>query len=280
MLLTGNPAASHILKKHLQAVTQEQVNAKVSIKQATPLMFSKLGQLCRHLSYRVFAEEDSLTRFLFARDLAYFSILCHSGSRGGDLGLVTADRCFDIPCSEGILISQVEGKVATLDSPKNCIIIPSKDNEICPVKNFRKYIKVAMESNINLNEGYVFRIKDRESRTIVNEPVSSSGMTERLKLHLNTLNLYEGETSHSSRRGCAITLRMLGVDDQEINKHVGWESKRMVDHYASIGKLVSPVGPASILSKAAENLGRGTSSLDKVSNCYTTLNNLKKVNFK
>jgi hypothetical protein len=54
----------------------------------------------------------------------------------------------------------------------------------------------------------------------------------------------------------------------------------MVDHYASIGKLVSPVGPASILSKAAENLGRGTSSLDKVSNCYTSLNNLKKVNFK
>ena len=66
-------------------------------------------------------------------------------------------------------------------------------------------------------------------------------MTERLKLHLNTLNLYEGETSHSSRRGCAITLHMLGVDDQEINKHADWESKRMVDNYASIGKLFSPL---------------------------------------
>lgn len=228
-------------KKHLQAVTQEQVNAKVSIKQDTPLMFSKLGQLRRHLSYMVFAEEDSLTRFLFARDLVYFSIMCHSGSRGGDFGLVTADRCFDIPGSGGILISQLEGKVATLDNPKNCIIIPSKDNEICPVKNFRKYIKVARESNINLNEGYVFRIKERESCTIVDEQVSSSGMTERLKLHLNTLNLYEGETSHSSRRGCAITLRMLGVDDQEINKHVGWESKRMVDHYVSIGNWSAPL---------------------------------------
>jgi hypothetical protein len=86
MLLTANPAASNILKTHLQAVTQEQVNATVSIKQATPLMFSKLGQLCRHLSYRVFAEEDSLTRFLFARDLVYLSILCHSGSRGGNRG--------------------------------------------------------------------------------------------------------------------------------------------------------------------------------------------------
>ena len=65
--------------------------------------------------------------------------------------------------------------------------------------------------------------------------------SERLKLHLNTLNLYDGETSHSSRRGCAITLRMLGVDDQEINKHVGWGSKRMVDHYASIGNWSAPL---------------------------------------
>jgi hypothetical protein len=57
---------------------------------------------------------------------------------------------FDIPCSEGILISQVEGKVATLDSPKNCIIIPSKGNEICPVKNFRKYNPLYSQNDTRL----------------------------------------------------------------------------------------------------------------------------------
>lgn len=117
------------------------------------------------------------------------------------------------------------------------------------------------------------------SRKIVNEPVTSSCMTERLKLHLNVLKLYEGETSHSSRRGCAITLRMLGVNDEGINQHVGWGTKNMVDHYANVGKLISPKGPASILSQAAENLGKGSSSFDKVSNQYTGLSKLKSFSF-
>ncbi|CAC5361180.1 unnamed protein product [Mytilus coruscus] len=254
MLLTGNPAASHLLKKHLQVINQEQANASISVKQATPLMFSKLGKLCRHLSYRVSVEVDPISKFLYARDLAYFSILCHSGSRGGDLGLLTADRCFQIPDSDGIFVSQTAGKVASLDNPRNFIVLPSKDSDICPVKNFKKYITNAKELSITLTEGYVFRIQDKGSRKIVNEPVTSSCMTERLKLHLNVLKLYEGETSHSSRRGCAITLRMLGVNDEAINQHVGWGTKNMVDHYANVGKLISPKGPASVLSQAAENL--------------------------
>lgn len=279
MLLTGNPAASHLLKKHLQVINQEQANANISVKQAPPLMFSKLGKLCRHLSYRASVEKDPISNFLYARDLAYFSILCHSGSRGGDLGLLTADRCFQIPDSEGIFVSQTAGKVANLDNPRNFIVLPSKDSDICPVKNLTKYINNAKELSITLAEGYVFRIRDKVSRKIVNEPVTSSCMTERLKLHLNVLKLYEGETSHSSRRGCAITLRMLGVNDEGINQHVGWGTKNMVDHYANVGKLISPKGPASILSQAAENLGKGSSSFDKVSNQYTGLSKLKSFSF-
>ncbi|CAC5394779.1 unnamed protein product [Mytilus coruscus] len=279
MLLTGNPAASHLLKKHLQVINQEQANASISVKQATPLMFSKLGKLCRHLSYRVSVEVDPISKCLYARDMAYFSILCHSGSRGGDLGLLTADKCFQIPDSDGIFVSQTAGQVATLDNPRNFIVLPSKDSDICPVKNFKKYITNAKELSITLTEGYVFRIQDKGSRKIVNEPVTSSCMTERLKLHLNVLKLYEGETSHSSRRGCAITLRMLGVNDEAINQHVGWGTKHMVDHYANVGKLISPKGPASVLSQAAENLDKGNSSFDKVANQYTDLSKLKSFSF-
>ncbi|CAC5391416.1 unnamed protein product [Mytilus coruscus] len=264
----------------LQVINQEQANASISVKQATPLMFSKLGKLCRHLSYRVSVEVDPISKFLYARDLAYFSILCHSGSRGGDLGLLTADRCFQIPDSDGVFVSQTAGKVATLDNPRNFIVLPSKDSDICPVKNFKKYITNAKELSITLMEGYVFRIRDKGSRKIVNEPVTSSCMTERLKLHLNVLKLYEGETSHSSRRGCAITLRMLGVNDEATNQHVGWGTKHMVDHYANVGKLISLKGPASVLSQSAENLDKGTSSFDKVANQYNTdLSKLKSFSF-
>ncbi|CAC5398848.1 unnamed protein product [Mytilus coruscus] len=82
-LYSGNPASSHILKQHIQAVSLEQSNSNITRKQATPLMFDKLGKLCRYVSYKVSVEKDPISQFLFARDLSYFSLLCHSGNRGG-----------------------------------------------------------------------------------------------------------------------------------------------------------------------------------------------------
>jgi len=95
------------------------------------------------------------------------------------------------------------------------------------------------------------------------------------KLAINILILYQEETSHSSRRGCAITLRMLGVNDQAINQHVGWSSKGMIDHYAHVGKLMGPEGPAQTLSSAAKHLGQGSSLFDKVSKNYVNLSHLR-----
>ena len=276
MLLTGNPATSHILKRHLKAVGLEQKNAGISAKQATPLLFDKLGKLCRYLSYKVTVEKEETSKFLFARDLSYFSLLSHSGNRAGDLGLLTTNMIFELPDMNGLFISQTAGKVNTIDNPNNFTILPSEDGDICPVKHLKNYFRVASASNIDLNEGYIFRTRDKKSQDIIDQPVSSSCMSDRLKTHLTAINLYDGETSHSSRRGCAITLRMLGVSDPDINKHIGWNSMGMINHYANVGKLISHTGPASVLSKAASNLGQGTSHFDKVSKSYLTLNNLKK----
>ena len=46
--LTGNPASSLLMKRHLRSVTVEQTSASVVSKQAAPLMFDKLGKLCRY----------------------------------------------------------------------------------------------------------------------------------------------------------------------------------------------------------------------------------------
>lgn len=100
-------------------------------------------------------------------------------------------------------------------------------------------------------------------------------MTERLEIHLSAINLYQGETLHSSRQGCAITLRMLAVNDQAINQHVGWSSKGMIDHYAYVGKVIGPERPAQTLSSAANHLGQGSSLFDKVSKNYVNLSHLK-----
>ena len=60
VLLTGNPAASHVIKRHLQSVTLEQSAQSVPKKQAVPLMFDKLGKLCRYLTRNISRNNDNV----------------------------------------------------------------------------------------------------------------------------------------------------------------------------------------------------------------------------
>lgn len=279
MLLTGNPASSIVLKKHLQAVSLEQSNSEVGKKQAVPMMFDKLGRLCRHLSYAISVQNDPISKYLLARDRAYFAMICHSGGRGGDLGLLSSNRLFEMSNSNGVLISQVLGKVVSINNPNNFILLPSKDSDICPVSHLRSYMSIANDAQVDLKSGCLFRVQDKKTKTITNRPVTSTCMTDRLKMHLKAINLYEGETSHSSRRGCSITLKLLGVPDDDICKHIGWNSNAMLNHYAVEGRILNSSGAANALAQAADSLDQGVSKLNQVSEQFMSLNNLKRFYF-
>lgn len=162
-------------------------------------------------------------------------------------------------------MSQQVGKTADPDDPDSFSLMRSKDQDICPVLHLERYVKIARSMKIDLRQGYLFRMMDMKCRSIIDKGASSSCMTDRLRLHLKAIGLYEGETSHSSRRGCSITLRMLGVPDCKINEHLGWKQQGMIKHYATIGGLCSPSGVAATLSDAAINLGSGLSKFDQVS---------------
>ena len=156
-------------------------------------MFSKLGKLCRYLSYRVPVEKDPIFRFLCARDAAYFTMLGHpSSKKGGGFDLLTANRVFGMAKSEGIFVSQVAGKVASLDNTKNFTILPSKDADICPIRHFG----VTKELRYNIGQEYLFRIKTRCPIKLLINPLHHHVRLRDLKLHLKdlVLNLYEGET--------------------------------------------------------------------------------------
>lgn len=278
MLGSGNPAAAPLIKKHLQCVEVEQTSAEIVNKQAVPFMFDKLARLCRHLNYKCYVERDPVSKFLYARDCSYFSILSHTGGRGGDMAILTASRIFELPQKQGIVISQIAGKTVKLDSPNNIVILPSKDPDICPVKHLSRYLCTASEMGLDLSQGYLFRIRDVKSKAILDKPVNSSLMTERLRTHLQAIKLYAGETTHSGRRGLAITLRMLGMTDTSINSHIGWGSSGMINHYANVGGLVGPNGVAQTLASAAE-IKNSTSKLFQVSQVTTPLSLLKRFHF-
>ena len=275
---TGNPAASPVLKKHLQCVTLEQTSASVVPKQAVPMLFDKLARLCRYLNYKAFREREPVSKFLYARDCAYFSVLSHTGGRGGDMGLITANRLFQLPDDKGLVISQIEGKTVKIDNPNNIVLFRSKDPDICPVRCLRIYLDTAQKVGVNLKEDFLFRSRDIKSKEISEKAVTSSGMTDRLRGHLEAINLYAGETAHSSRRGLAITLRMLGVDDNSISNHIGWRSESMLATYDRIGSLVGPHAAASKLANAAEMIGEA-SQLTRISEKTIALSSLKRFHF-
>ena len=85
----GNPAASLEVQKYLKASTEEQLQARITPKQAVPLFLPKLLLLARFLKRKIAAHSiNPSSLFILARDQAFFTTLFFSGDRGSDLGMV------------------------------------------------------------------------------------------------------------------------------------------------------------------------------------------------
>ena len=94
----------------------------------------------------------------------------------------------------------------------------SEDDDICPVRLLKSYIDFSLEADIDLSYSYLFRVRDKAKNQVINKPVHSSSMTDRLRTHLRAVNLHDGESSHSSMHGCAITLMCLSNGTPKNNK--------------------------------------------------------------
>lgn len=103
--------------------------------------------------------------------------------------------------------------------------------------------------NINLAQGFLFRVT--KGNSVTQEPFSGSAVHSRLKYYLDQIKANEGETPHSSRSGCSITLSLLGASKEAVANHIGWASTKMVDHYNDLRNILRPDAPAALLSAAA-----------------------------
>ena len=72
-----------------------------------------------------------------------------------------------------------------------------------------------------------------------------------LLFYLDQVQANDGETPHSSRSGCSITLSLLGASKEAIAYHIGWASTKMVDHYNDLRSILRPDAPAALLSAEA-----------------------------
>ena len=153
----GNPAAAKLVKDYLKVITAEQLQARVTPKQATPFFVDKLTQLSLHLHRKLRETTKSLDKFIITRDQAYFKMAFFSGDRPGDLGQIKVPEILRFPNDDGFLFNHVWGKTLR-DGDSNVFGIRRNSQEmICPIRGIELYMDTARQFGIDLTSGYLFR---------------------------------------------------------------------------------------------------------------------------
>ena len=246
----GNPAADKSLKDYLRLVTAEQLQARVTPKQATPFFVDKLTQLSVHLQRALDNAPTPSQRFIVARDQAYFKTFFFSGDRPGDLGQDKVKEILRFPNDDGFL-NHIWGKTLR-DGDKNVFGIRRNPHQaICPIRGIEQYVPVAREMKIDLTRGYLFPPTTPKGG-ISDTPFSSAAAEARLKTYLQEMGADDGETLHGFRAGCAITLALKGAELSEIMDHVGWTRRHTALYYLQLAKFLNPDGASAKLRSDQE----------------------------
>lgn len=229
-LVVGNPATDHSVKQYLKAVTAEQLQARITPKQATPLFINKLTSLAHLLDKQILLNALSPTDlFIRAGDQAFFKTLFFSGDRSSDLGRVKTTEIAWSPADDGLLFNHVWGKTLR-DGSSNLFGLRRHPNTlICPVRAIENYMAISHSIGIDLRQSYLFCPTNPQGN-VLDKPFLHPAAEARLKLYLQQDNMDNGETLHSFRSGCALTLAISGSSLADVMMNVGWKNWGPIGH--------------------------------------------------
>ena len=119
----------------------------------------------------------------------------------------------------------------------------------CPVQGLEKYLEISRRFSIDLSTGYLFRPVSPEG-VVLDAPLSYEATHDRLKFYLNTLGINQGETPHSLRAGCAISMRETTPQSNQeaVMSHVGWRSQTSADHYTRSAQMDQASASARVMA--------------------------------
>lgn len=273
---SGNPASAPLIKEYVKLVKEEQAKAHVLPKQAKPIFLAKIKAMVSFINREFLSSRSLKEKFIFQRDQAWFKLQFFAGDRASDLSLVVAQEVKLLNDESGIVFRHTFGKTLRGDKGKNntFVIKKCKDTEICPVKGMIDYVQFCKSNGVDLSTGYLFR-KRTDCGRVLDEAVTYSVMYERLIYYLSSIGLYEGETPHSFRSGCAVTIALSNSADNvdQVMNHIGWFGKASAEYYSRVNTLVDADVVASNLAESAD---RGDSYEAEFSEKadYTSLKNL------
>lgn len=261
---SGNPASHLCVKQYLKSIQSEQSQARVSPKQATPLFFDKYKKLVYHLRQLLLGNNISPSeRYIYALDLAFFSLDFVSGDRASDLGRINTVDVLKHPDGSSLLFHQRVSKTLRGKTSRAFAVKQTDNPAICPVRNLQFFVELCNSMRLDLSAGFLFRV--------INGPLLASTVQARLVKYLSSLEINDGETVHGFRSGTSILLRLLGVSREDVAEHIGWRSTALVDYYTQLDKVMSADTTSNTLACSTVDFGRG-SSAELLGNTFRKLN--------
>ncbi len=198
-------------------------------------------------------------RFLLLRDQAFLKLLFFTGGRAGDLVSLLSQELRRLPEDQGFVFRLTCGKTFSTDKPHTFTVLPCPDRDLCPVLGLASYMTAAQQYSICLSPGYLFRLVDR-SRGVLDTPLTYDAIYVRLRRYLSRLGIYQGETPHSLRGGCAVTMAWSGAarSADDLMSLVGWRSAVMPRRYSRVNRLVDSSSAARLTAVVADSQAMST----------------------
>ena len=152
--LTPNPAAHPSVKRYLKVMTEEQLSAGATPRQAELLFIGDLVALCKMTNDKLHtATIDPLHLYIHARDLAYFKLHLFSGDRPSDLAQIKAAESLRFPNDKGILFDHVLGKTLHSGDSRVFAVARHPNSAISPVQALDDYTPTCPSIKISLHSG-------------------------------------------------------------------------------------------------------------------------------
>ena len=109
LLGVGNPAACHSVKAYLADVREEQLRARITPRQAEPIILGDLAVISNHIEKRLLNNLvlSAIQIFIHARDQALFTALIFADDRAADLLQVKVSDILRFPVDSGFLFNHI-----------------------------------------------------------------------------------------------------------------------------------------------------------------------------
>ena len=152
-------------------------------------------------------------------------------------------------------------------------VLPVFDLRTCSLQSVSLSSAYSCRNNLwrpSLNAFFtlsLFRATNHQGH-IVNKPLLSPAVDPRLRKYTRDANIDSGETLHSSRPGCALTLAFSGSPLADVMSHVGWSSSKTAFNYLKLADVFRAGAPADLLASAP-------SQSQEASRIYDDYNSLK-----